>query len=175
MTGWAERGDGVEVRFADDGLFEADLLICADGVGSLARKKLQPGANARYAGYVAWRGILPESDLESDLAARLGEAMTFHLPANGQVLAYPIPGMDGSVAKGERLINVVWYRNYLEDGDLDHLMTDRDGQRRAVSLPPGKVSDVHQEDIRAAARARLPEDFARVILGPTRTLSAGDL
>lgn len=163
MTNWTTDENGVEVRFAASRPFKADLLICADGVGSSARKKLQPEAHARYAGYVAWRGILPEGDLDPTLLARLGDAMTFHLPANGQALAYPIPGMDGSVAKGERLINVVWYRNYMEGGDLDHLMTDRDGQRRAVSLPPGKVAAVHEEEIRAAARARLPDDFAEII------------
>jgi 2,6-dihydroxypyridine 3-monooxygenase len=68
--------------------------------------------------------------------------------------------MDGSVLKGERLINYVWYRNYLEGGDLNHLMTDRDGQHRPISLPPGKVPQVHQEEVRADARARLPGDFA---------------
>lgn len=167
MTGWTADDDGVEVRFADHTSFSADLLICADGVGSSARKTLQPEAQARYAGYVAWRGIVPEGDLAPDLVARLGEAMTFHLPANGQALAYPIPGMDGSVREGERLINVVWYRNYLDGGDIDHLMIDRDGQRRTVSLPPGKVAKVHQDELRAAARARLPDDFAEVLLGPS--------
>jgi 2,6-dihydroxypyridine 3-monooxygenase len=165
MTEWLDHGEEIELRFAEGDPFKADLLVCADGVGSLSRKRLQPTAVPRYAGYVAWRGILPETDLDPSLVARLGEAMTFHLPSNGQALIYPIPGMDGSVKKGERLINLVWYRNYSEGGDLDHLMVDRDGQRRAVSLPPGKVADVHQEELRAAARARLPNDFTDVILG----------
>ena len=107
VVGWSMDSDRVEIRFADGGTYRADLLICADGVGSLARKKLQPEATSRYAGYVAWRGVLPECDLEPALSARLAEAITYHVAANSHVLVYPIPGMDGSVAKGERLINFV--------------------------------------------------------------------
>jgi 2,6-dihydroxypyridine 3-monooxygenase len=163
MTGWSADGDAIELRFAHGGSHRADLLVCADGVGSSARKSLQPDAAPRYAGYVAWRGTLPESDLEPALAARLSEAITYHVAANSHILVYPIPGMDGSVAKGERLINYVWYRNYLDGGDLDHLLTDRDGRHRPISLPPSKVAEVHQEEVRAVARARLPADFADII------------
>ncbi len=163
MIGWSTESDGIDVRFADQERFHADLLIAADGVGSSARKQLQPDATSRYAGYVVWRGVLPESDVDPGLAARLSEAITYHVSANGHMLVYPIPGMDGSVAKGERLINYVWYRNYLEGDDLDHLMTDRDGQHRPISLPPGKVADVHQAEVRAAADARLPDDLACLV------------
>jgi len=163
VTGWSTAGDGVEVHFADAEPFEADLLICADGVGSPARKKLQPDASLNYAGYVVWRGLLPEQDIEPALAARLCEAITYHIGANSQILFYPIPGMDGSVAKGERLINFAWYRNYREGEDLDHLLTDRDGEHRPISLPPGKVAAVHEDEARATARARLPDDLATII------------
>lgn len=163
VVGWSNDGDGVEVQFAEGEPFRADLLVCADGVGSLARKKLQPRAMSRYAGYVAWRGTVPERDVEPALAARLGEAITYYVMANSHFLVYPIPGVDGSVAKGERLINYVWYRNYLEGGDLDHLMTDCDGQHRPVSLPPGKVADIHQAEVRATACARLPHDLATIV------------
>jgi len=165
MFEWATESEGVDVHFADQDPFRAELLIAADGVGSSARKKLQPGTASHYAGYVAWRGVLPEGDLDPALAGRLSEAITYHVSANGHILVYPIPGMDGSVAKGERLINFVWYRNYLEGDDLDHLMTDCDGQRRPISLPPGKVADVHQAEVRAAADARLPDDLACLVRG----------
>ncbi len=163
VVDWSTDDDGVEISFADGGSYRADLLISADGIGSSARKRLQPEAASHYAGYVAWRGILPERDLDPALNERLGEAITYHVAANSHMLVYPIPGMDGSVAKGERLVNFVWYRNYLEGEDLDNLLTDRDGQRRLNSLPPGKVAKTHQEEVRAAARARLPNDFACVI------------
>ncbi|MEQ1806793.1 MAG: FAD-dependent monooxygenase, partial [Burkholderiaceae bacterium] len=78
---------------------------------------------------------------------------------------YPIPGLDGSVKRGERLMNFVWYRNYLEGGDLDNVLTDERGQRRDISLPPGAVAKHHVDEVRAVAAARLPEPIARIVCG----------
>ncbi len=83
--------------------------------------------------------------------------------ANSHILLYPIPGHDGSVAPGERLLNFVWYRNYLEDGDLGDLLTDIDGVRRDLSLPPGGVRGPHVDELRAEAAARLPAPVAAVV------------
>ncbi len=164
VVSWASGNDAIVVRFADGSSVEADLLICADGVGSGARATLQPDAVAGYAGYVAWRGMVPEGELEPALAGRLGEAITYYVLADSHILVYPIPSLDGSVAPGERLINFVWYRNYLEGGELDDLLTDRDGERRQLSIPPGKVACHHRGEVRATAAARLPRDFAEVVL-----------
>jgi 2,6-dihydroxypyridine 3-monooxygenase len=169
VAAWSPAGHGVAVQLADGATLEADLLVCADGVGSSARARLQPDAAARYAGYVAWRGMVPEGELAPALARRLGEAITYHVLANSHILVYPIPGLDGSVAPGARLINFVWYRNYLEGEELDELLTDRDGRRRQLSVPPGKVADHHQDELRASAAARLPADLAAVVLA-TRAL-----
>jgi 2,6-dihydroxypyridine 3-monooxygenase len=157
--------DGVVVDFADGSSTSVDLLVCADGVGSTARSRLQPHAAEGYAGYVAWRGMVPEADLPSDLAASLTDAITYYVYANSHILVYPIPGLDGSVEPGERLINFVWYRNYLEGDDLDDLMTDRSGERRLLSLPPGSVSAHHDAELRAHAGARLPPGLAAVVQG----------
>lgn len=164
VVSWTPGGESVVVHLADGSAIEADLLVCADGVGSASRARLQPEATARYAGYVAWRGMLPEGALEPALARRLGESITYHVFANSHFLVYPIPGLDGSVVPGERLINFVWYRNYLEGEELDELLIDRDGQRRQLSLPPGKVAEHHCAEVRATAAARLPADLAEVVL-----------
>ena len=68
MVGWTSNEDGVDLRFSNGASFKADLLLCADGVVSLGRAKLQPGAVPCYAGYAAWRGVLPERGLDSQLA-----------------------------------------------------------------------------------------------------------
>jgi 2-polyprenyl-6-methoxyphenol hydroxylase-like FAD-dependent oxidoreductase len=39
---------------------ESDLVIAADGAHSVIRKKLSPDAKPQYAGYVTWRGRIPE-------------------------------------------------------------------------------------------------------------------
>lgn len=75
----------------------------------------------------------------------------------------PIPGPDGSVEPGGRQFKFVWYRNYLEGGDLEELLTDTTGHRHDTSLPPGSVKDTHIAELRAAAVSRLPEPIARVV------------
>ena len=84
--------------------------------------------------------------------------------ANSHILVYPIPGRDGSVAPGERLINIVWYRNYLAGDDLDDLLLDGYGIRREVSVPPGSLRPEHIAEARAVAAARLPGPIAEVVL-----------
>ncbi|MBT8197556.1 MAG: FAD-dependent monooxygenase, partial [Acidimicrobiia bacterium] len=163
LVDFDETGDEVHLRFGNGHRDTVDLLVCADGVGSLSRRRLQPDADAGYAGYVAWRGMVPESDLPPDLAAELGDAITYYVYANSHILVYPIPGLDGSVHPGDRLVNFVWYRNYAEGGDLDNLLTDRHGERRELSIPPGAVAAHHDAEARATAAARLPATLAEVV------------
>ena len=155
--------DGVGVDFGSGASASVDLLVCADGVGSMARSRLQPKAAEGYAGYVAWRGMVPEADLPPHVVGALNDAITYYVYANSHILAYPIPGLDGSVRPGERLINFVWYRNYLEGPDFDDLMIDRFGLRRDLSIPPGSVSAPHDAEVRAHAAARLPAVLAAVV------------
>src|SRR6202162_4421109 len=57
-----EEGERV-VAYFDSGPAEpCDLLIGADGPGSLVRQQLLPEVVAEYAGYVAWRGVVPEAE-----------------------------------------------------------------------------------------------------------------
>ncbi|MFM8601037.1 MAG: monooxygenase [Actinomycetota bacterium] len=165
MTDWTEMDDGVTVSFANGAQHHADLLVCADGVASTSRERLHPGVEPRYAGYVAWRGMVRESELRADVLAQLSDAITYHVYANSHILVYPIPGPGGETAPGERSMNFVWYRNYLDGGDLADLMTDRDGITREVSLPPGTVSGHHAAEMRAHAAARLPAAVASVVCG----------
>ena len=165
MTGWESTDSSVTVSFVNGEAVTADLLVCADGVGSVSRTLMHPGARPRYSGYVAWRGMVRESELDTGLLARLGDAITYHVYANSHILVYPIPGPDGETEPGKRSLNFVWYRNYLAGGDLDDLMTGADGELREISLPPGTVSPHHAHEMRAHAAARLPADIATVVCG----------
>jgi 2,6-dihydroxypyridine 3-monooxygenase len=149
--------------FANGLEVEPQLAVCADGVRSTARASLLPGAAPAYAGYVAWRGVVPETELSDATRAALDDAITYYVYANSHILVYPIPGLDGSVEPGDRLVNIVWYRNYQAGDDVEHLLVDRDGDRRDVSIPPGAVSDVHVAEARAVASARLPGCLAEVV------------
>jgi 2,6-dihydroxypyridine 3-monooxygenase len=151
------------VRFANGETVNPDLVVFADGVSSPARASLLPACERTYAGYVAWRGVVPETELTDATLAALDDAITYYVYANSHILVYPIPGRDGSVAQGERLINIVWYRNYLPGGDLDDLLLDRRGVQRDVSVPPGALRPEHIAEARSQALARLPAPIAEVV------------
>ena len=160
---FAPHADVVDLKLVGGRTDSVDLLVCADGITSRSRRTLQPRVAPAYAGYVAWRGMVPEKDLPADVVSALGDAITYYVYANSHVLVYPIPGADGSVADGERLINFVWYRNYLPGGDLDDVLTDRNGDHRETSLPPGAARSDHVAELKATAAARLPGRIAEVV------------
>lgn len=53
----------VTATFDDGEKVQADLLIAADGIHSLIRKKFIPDSILRYAGYTCWRGITENNGL----------------------------------------------------------------------------------------------------------------
>lgn len=163
VAGFEQDGDEVQVTLSGGRRVGVDMLVGADGVGSKLRRTLLPAVESGYSGYVAWRGMVAESELDAAALAAVGDAITYYVYANSHILVYPIPGADGSVLPGRRLINFVWYRNYLAGGDLDDVLTDVDGARREVSLPPGAARAVHVAELRATAASRLPPVLAEVV------------
>ena len=166
MIGLSQDTDRATVHFADGEVATADMVVCADGVSSRARAILQPHIMARYAGYVAWRGTVSESELEPDTARRLGDAITYHLTDQGHILFYPIPGWSGELEPGRRLQNFVWYHNYAEGDELGDLLTDRTGIRRESSVPPGLMRDEYVAWTKEYAAERFPPVVTEVV---TRT------
>jgi 2,6-dihydroxypyridine 3-monooxygenase len=163
MASFRDVGARVEVTFANSRVRRADLLVCADGITSTARARLLPGAIPRYAGYVAWRGVLPESQLGAAAFERLHDAITYQQLPAGHILVYPIPAAEGSVRVGERLMNMVWYRN-VDRAELERVLTDRQGGARPVSVPPGMVSPELVRGMRDQARRQLAPPIAEFVL-----------
>jgi 2-polyprenyl-6-methoxyphenol hydroxylase-like FAD-dependent oxidoreductase len=59
VTSFADDGTAVEVSAAAGRRWTSDIVVGADGIGSTVRRALNPDWQPRYAGYVAWRGLLP--------------------------------------------------------------------------------------------------------------------
>lgn len=152
----------VSVGYADGGTGTFDLVVCADGIGSSSRARLLPEVRPAYAGYVAWRGTVAETELPPWVLGAFRDALVYEVIPESHILLYPIPAHGGATEPGRRLLNFVWYRNY-EGAALDDLMTDRDGVRREVSMPPGAVRPVHVEELRAFAHANLAPPIAEVV------------
>jgi 2,6-dihydroxypyridine 3-monooxygenase len=161
VIAFAQSGGEVVVD-TTGGHVACDLLVCADGVASTARGILQPAAQPRYAGYVGWRGTVEETVLSAGAVAALEETLIYHYADGSHILVYLIPGSDGGVEPGSRLVNFVWYRN-VPELQLADLMTDESGVEHPLSLPPGAVKEGHLEELRQAAR-RLPPVLAEVVL-----------
>jgi 2-polyprenyl-6-methoxyphenol hydroxylase-like FAD-dependent oxidoreductase len=154
---------GVRVLCEDGRRFEADVLVASDGIRSAVRAAMAPDIKAEYAGYVAWRGVCDEAVLSRFTLNTLFETFGFGLPAGEQMLGYPVAGQGNSVAKGQRRYNFVWYRPAPDDGALQDLMTDADGEHHPLGLPPNKVSWRHVAQARAAAREKLAPQFAEIL------------
>ncbi|KAF2083351.1 FAD/NAD(P)-binding domain-containing protein [Saccharata proteae CBS 121410] len=142
----------------------ADLVIAADGGSSTVRQRLQPDVHRTYAGYVAWRGTVPESMLSTKAADTLLDRFTFFHTIGVQILAYLIPGPNGNLEKGKRLMNWVWYCNYPESSpEYQELMTDQDGNKHRYTLPPGKMRTAVWEKQKERAVQKLPPQLAELV------------
>jgi 2,6-dihydroxypyridine 3-monooxygenase len=163
VVAFDQAGGGVGVTLADGSRARADLLVCADGVSSAARARLFPDVAPSYAGYVAWRGTVPERSLSPATRKAFDDAIIYQVLGDSHILVYPIPALDGSLAEGDRLINMVWYVNVAAGADLDRLMTGRDGIRRAVSLPPGAAAGPAVAGMRDRAAGVFAAPIAEVV------------
>jgi 2,6-dihydroxypyridine 3-monooxygenase len=161
VVGFRDKGSEVLVQTMTSEI-ACDLAVFADGAASTGRAILQPTASPRYAGYVAWRGTAREATLSAGALRALDGTLMYHWSGTSHILAYMIPGPDGAVRPGERLVNFVWYRNVPPDR-LTELMTDSMGVEHSLSLPPGSVSQHHLEEFRQAARL-LPPPLSELLL-----------
>lgn len=139
--------EGVHAK-ANGADINAQLFVAADGFRSAARALYAPETISRYAGYVAWRGVVDEADLPSNLVAFFDDAFSFcNLDDGGHALCYLIPGDGLETKRGARRLNWVWYVTVDEGAALDAIMTDRDGRRRDAAVPQGLVNAVALQDL----------------------------
>lgn len=117
------------------------------------------------------------------------ERFTFFHGPGIQILAYLIPGINGSLEPGHRLINFVYYTNFptLHANTSTHppspsapsekrsnppnpntvsfqdIMIDREGITHRITLPPGTVAPANWTREVEFAAANLPPQFAELI------------
>src|SRR3569833_1966651 len=80
-----------------------------DGPSSFVRSLYLPAAQRQYVGYIAWRGTVPESEASAATRAIFHRSVTVHMMKQHHCIMYMIPGPNGSLEPGERLLNFLWY------------------------------------------------------------------
>ncbi len=114
LASYAQTADRVALKFDGASEVKVQALVGADGVGSQTRRQLMVNdqhTKPNYAGYAAFRAILPWRSPYEELA---GQA-TVWLGKNHHVVAYP----NGNLNHGEQWLNlvlVVKERQWQEEG-----------------------------------------------------------
>ena len=163
LRGFEQRREGVVAHLSDGSTAEAEVLIGADGLRSTVRQHCLPDVAPLYAGYVAWRALLPESAIPPAIHRELFMVMTFCLPPGEQCLGYPVAGPDNELRAGQRRYNVVWYRPADEADELPRLLTDKNGVSHSISIPPPLIRSEPIAAMRAAAERLLAPQFREIV------------
>ncbi|RMZ80377.1 hypothetical protein DV738_g2789, partial [Chaetothyriales sp. CBS 135597] len=131
----------VDVTDGSRDVVSADLVIGADGIHSTVRQLMQVPTRKEYAGYVAWRGTVPESLLSPETVEFFSDRLNFSLLKGTYFISYFIPTEAGHVEKGKRLLNWAWYY-IVPDGspEMEAIFTDVGGKRFPTTVPRGRIN-----------------------------------
>lgn len=143
---------------------KADLVIGADGPDSFLRSKYLPTVKREYVGYIAWRGTVLESEVSSSTRKIFKRSVTVHMMHRHHCIMYTIPGHNGSLERGERLLNFLWYTNETPSS-VDEIMIDGiDGHKHHNLVPSGRVrKDIWSRQLERARQEPLVEPFLEVM------------
>jgi 2-polyprenyl-6-methoxyphenol hydroxylase-like FAD-dependent oxidoreductase len=162
LTRFEERSDGVSAYFADGSVAHAELLIGADGLRSTVRQQLFPQAKPRYAGYVAWRGMLPEAKMPKQLFDEVFDHQILCMPEGQNIVAYPVPGPNNDIRPGHRAYNFVWY-SPVDEATLRALLTDASGRYYDYGIPPDAIRPELIAHVRGLAKTLFAPQFGEVL------------
>jgi len=141
------------------GPFAADLVIGADGYRSIVRRYVAPDQpDTTFAGYMLWRGLVEEAELPAQ-APRPSRVPSISVEREGayRLVAYHVPGADGSVEPGRRRISFAWYDPFQEE--LLRKTGAVDGGTVRHSIVPSAIPTDLAETLQDRARQLWPDPW----------------
>lgn len=162
ITAKATDAKSVTLQFADSSEAGFDLVLFADGYQSLGRKLLFPNVDLNYRGYMLWRGLLPEQEMDDSilLGSRVTRLAYTSLP--GHLVVYFVPGEDGSMEPGHRLFNWAAYIP-LPESELSTFMVGHDGTSYSGTIPPGKMRPTEENRLKQLMQDNLPTYYSDIL------------
>ncbi|KAF2011504.1 hypothetical protein BU24DRAFT_466204 [Aaosphaeria arxii CBS 175.79] len=162
VTDVHESGNSVQVDFEDSAshtiqTITGDLVIVADGSTSSIKKILLPGATRHFAGYISWRGAVPEH-----ASKKYAEKFVFQLMNRNYLLHYTIPTDEGNLDPGKRLHNWIWYQRVNEQ-ELNSIFTDINGPQHQGTVARGLLDPKIWEKQKAVASKTMPEELSQIL------------
>jgi 2-polyprenyl-6-methoxyphenol hydroxylase-like FAD-dependent oxidoreductase len=157
-------GGDIMAILADGSRVTGDLLIASDGFRSTVRAQFLPNVEPNYAGYIAWRALIPEAEIAPALRPPIFDRITFCVSNGELTVSYPVSARDGDTREGHRAYNIVWYRPVDFDTLID-LCTDIQGRKHEISsIPPTLIRPQILSGTKADGLALLPPPVATVFL-----------
>ncbi|KAI0534390.1 FAD binding domain protein [Xylaria digitata] len=140
----------VDVATGEEASISASLVLGADGRRSTVRKLLTTSSlfsqlfaspsQGEYAGYITWRGTVPECDMPSDTGNFFNDQVIIMYMKGSYMVIYVIPTEDGNTTPGSRLVNWAWYYPLPPDSaEMKSVFTDTRGVLHRFTVPKGLV------------------------------------
>jgi len=158
-----QRKSTVTAKFSNGSAVQGDLLIAADGSYSTVRQQFAPATNHQYAGYVAWRGLLTESELPVESHKILKQRIVFSLPNGELMLSMPVAGRHDGLDREERQNYFIWYRPVDFDTELPALCTDATGHCHGITIAPTLIRSEVIAELRSTAAAIFAPQVAKLV------------
>ena len=139
-----------------------DLVLFADGYHSNGRRILFPEKELKYRGYILWRGLLEETQMDNKVSLDNKILRLHYKEKPGHLVMYYIPGLAGDKDIGNRIFNWAAYVPVPME-ELRDLMVGADGRERFGTLPPGQIKQEDENRLKGFLSSQIPGYYAEVV------------